>query len=118
MSRRIVRKKHRRAVGTHYEPTRIQQARFSLCHRRGGRTGTTILQLVSASDDRIKALLSDYGQAGLLEHGQRRRIRRASGPFYGTTGRRKQRVAAAELSVPQDLSKDYGPGPQYLSRDY
>ena len=33
----------------------------------------------------------------------------SAGPFYGTTGRRKQRVAAAELSVPQDLSKDHGP---------
>jgi hypothetical protein len=33
----------------------------------------------------------------------------AAGPFYGTTGCRKQRVAAAELSVPQDLSKGYGP---------
>ena len=32
----------------------------------------------------------------------------AAGPFYGTTGRRKQRVAAAELLVPQDLSKYYG----------
>ena len=31
----------------------------------------------------------------------------AAGPFYGTTGRRKQRVAAAELSVQQDLSKDH-----------
>ncbi len=33
----------------------------------------------------------------------------AAGPFYGTAGRRKQQVAAAELSVPQDLSKDYKP---------
>ena len=33
----------------------------------------------------------------------------AAGPFYRTTGRRKQQVAAAELSVLQDLSKDYGP---------
>ncbi len=32
----------------------------------------------------------------------------AAEPFYGTTGRRKQRVAAAELLVPQDLSKYYG----------
>ncbi len=32
----------------------------------------------------------------------------AAGPFYGTTGWRKQRVAAAKLSV-QDLSKDHGP---------
>jgi hypothetical protein len=38
----------------------IQQARFSLCHRRAG---TMILQLVSASDDQTKALISDYGAA-------------------------------------------------------
>ena len=68
--RRILRKKYRRAVGTHYGPTRIRQAGFSLCHRRDGRAGTTILQPVSASDDRTKALLSDYGPAGLLEHGK------------------------------------------------
>ncbi len=32
---------------------------------------------------------------------------RAAGSFYETTGQRKQQVAATELSVPQDLSKDY-----------
>ncbi len=81
-----------------------------------------ILHLVSASDDQTKELLSDYGHVGLLEQGQRHSIHRscwskgnaaastgAAGPFYGTTARRKQQVAAAELSVPQDLSKDYGP---------
>ncbi len=31
----------------------------------------------------------------------------AAGPFYGTTGWTEQRKAATELSVPQDLSKDY-----------
>ncbi len=65
------------AIGTHYGPTRIRQAEFSLCCRRDGRAGTTILQLVSASDDRTKALPSDYGPAGLLEQGQCRRIRRS-----------------------------------------
>jgi hypothetical protein len=33
----------------------------------------------------------------------------AAGPSYWNTDRRKQRVAAAELSVPQDLSEDYEP---------
>ncbi len=73
--RRILRKEYRRAVGTHYGPTRIRQAEFSLCHRRDGRAGTTIPQLVSASYNRTKALPSDYGPAWLLEQGQRRRIR-------------------------------------------
>jgi hypothetical protein len=35
----------------------------------------------------------------------------AAGSFYETTARRKQREAAAELSVLQDLSKDYAGGP-------
>ncbi len=43
---------------------------------------------------------------GLREQGAGRR---AAGSFYETTGRRKQQVAAAELSVPQNLFKDYGP---------
>ncbi len=72
------------------------------CHRRDGRAGATILKLVSASDDRTKALISDYG-------GNAAASARAAGPFCGTTGRRKQRVVAAELSVPRDLPKNYGP---------
>jgi hypothetical protein len=124
-SRRL-RKKYRLAVGTHYGQTRVRQAGFSLCHRRDGRAGTTILQLVSVSDDRTKALLSDYGPAGLLEQGQRRRIRRSSrtvlrdhgpkeaassrrravgtaGPFQGLPANREQRTPPTA-----------GPGPQYL----
>ncbi len=46
----------------------------------------------------------------------------AAGSFYETTGRRKQRVAAAELSVPQDLSKadaaDDSAGAAVPARDY
>jgi hypothetical protein len=62
--RRILRNKYRRAVGTHYGPTAIRQAEFSLCHRRDGRAGSTILQLVTAFYDRTKTLISDYGPAG------------------------------------------------------
>ncbi len=75
--RHILRKKYGRAVGTRYGPTRIRQAGFSLCHRRNGRAGTTILQLVSEPDVRTKALPSDYGPAGLPEQGQHRRIHRS-----------------------------------------
>ncbi len=53
-----------------------------------------------------KALLSDYG---CWSKGNAAASAGAAGPFYGTTGRRKQQVAAAKLSVPLDLSKDYGP---------
>jgi hypothetical protein len=125
-SRRILRKKYRRAVGTHYGPTRIRQAGFSLCHRRDGRAGSTILHLVSASDDRTKALLSDYGSAGLLEHGRRRRIHRGRRTVlrdYGSeeaAGSRHRDVGTAAPS--QGLRADREqrtppttpPGPQYL----
>jgi hypothetical protein len=113
--RRILRKEYRRAVGTHYGQTRIRQAEFSLCHQRDGRAGTTILQLVFASGDRTNALPSDYWPAGLLEQGQRRRIRRSrrtvlrnygpeeaasscrravgtTGPFQGPLADREQRT--------------------------
>jgi hypothetical protein len=124
--RRILRKKYRRAVGTHYGPTRTRQAGFSLCHRRDGRAGTTILQLVSASYDRTKALISDYGPAGLLEQGQRHRIRRSRrtvlrdyGPEEAASSRRRSVGTAGSF---QGLQADREqrtppttpPGPQYL----
>ena len=56
---------------------------------------------------RTKALPS--GRQGCWSKGNAAESTGAAGPSYGTTGRRKQRVAAAELSVPQDLSKDHGP---------
>ena len=94
--RLILRKEYRQAVGTHYGQTRIRQSEFSLCHRRNSRAGTTILQLVSASDDRTKTLLSDYGPARLLEQRQRSRIRRSSrivlrdyGPEEAASSRRR-----------------------------
>ena len=49
----------RRAVGTHYWPTLVQQACYSLCHQRDCNAGTTILyNLVMTSDD--------YGQDGAV----------------------------------------------------
>ena len=102
-------KEYRRAVGTHYGPTRIRQAAFSLCHRRDGRAGTTILQLVSHPTTGPRHFRLTPGRTGCWSKGNAAASAGAAGPFYGTTGRRKQRVAAAELSVPQDLSKDHGP---------
>ena len=74
----------------------MHQAGFSLCHRRDSRAGTTILQLVSVPDVRTKALISDYGPAGLPEQGQRRRIRRGRrtvlrdyGPEEAASSRRR-----------------------------
>jgi hypothetical protein len=126
MFRRILRKKYRRAVGTHYGPTRIRQAGFSICHGRDGRAGTTILQLVSAPDDRIKTLLSDYGPAGLPAQGKRRRIRRSRRivlrdhrPEEAASSRRRAVGTAGPF---QGLRADWEqrtppttpPGPQYL----
>ena len=99
MFRRILRKKYRRAVGTHYGPTRIHQADYSPRHRRDGRAGTTILQLFSLPTTGPRHFPSDNGPDGLLEQGQRRRIRRS----------RRTVLRDYELSVPQDLSKDHGP---------
>ncbi len=43
------------------------------------------------------------GQPGCWSMGNAAASAGVAGPFYGTTGKRKQQVAAAELSVPQDL---------------
>ncbi len=129
--RRILRKEYRRAVGTHYGPTRIHQAEFSLCHRRDGRAGTTILQIVSASYNRTKALQSDYGPAGLLEQGQRPRqhplepqdrlrdygqeeAASSSHRAVGTTGPVQGPRADREHWTPPSIP----PGPQYLPKSY
>jgi hypothetical protein len=47
-----------------------------------------------------------YGRPNCRSKGNAAASAGAAGSFYETTGRRKQRVATAELSV---LSKDYGP---------
>jgi hypothetical protein len=108
MFRHILRKKYRRAVGTHYWPTRIRQARFSLCHRRDGRAGTTILQLVSVPDFRTKALLSDYRPAALPEQGQRHSICRSRrivlrdyGPEEAASSHRRAVCTAGPTTIPE-----------------
>jgi hypothetical protein len=125
--RLILRKEYRRAVGTHYGQTRIRKAAFSLCRRRDGRAGTTILQLVLHPTAGPRHFPSDYGPAGLLEQGQRRRIRRSRrtvlrdyGPkeaassrrrAVGTTGPFKGPLADREQRTPPSTP----PGPQYPS---
>jgi hypothetical protein len=131
--RRILRKMYRRAVGMPYGPTRIRQAGFSLCHRRDGRAGTTILQRVSACDDRTKALISDYGPAGAPgaratppnppEPQDRSTGLRAGGSskqpppscryrrtFPKTTGRPGAADAADDSAGAAVPARDYGPG--------
>ncbi len=108
------------AVGTRYGLTQILQAGSSLCHRKEGRAGTVILQLVSASDDWTKALLSDYGQAGCWSKGIRRSSRTVlwdygqeeaassrhravgtAGPFQGPLADLEQRTAPLTPLGPQ-----------------
>ncbi len=87
----ILRKKYRRAVGTHNGPTRMHQAGFSPRSWRDCKAGTTImstiLQLTLAFYDRTQALLSDYGPA------------RAAGAWATPQHPLEQ----------QDSSRDYGP---------
>ena len=56
--RTIRSKEHRQAVRTHYGPTWIRQMGYSPRHRRNSVAGPTILQLVSASYEQTKALIS------------------------------------------------------------
>ncbi len=132
MFRRILRKKYRRAVGTHYGPTRTRRAGFSLFHRRGGRAGTTILQM-SPHPTTGPRHFSVTTPAGLLEQGQRRSIRRSrrtvlrdygpeeaassrhravgstTGPFQGPRADREQRTPPSTPQGPQYLPRNYGP---------
>ena len=114
---------------THYGPTWIRQAGFSLCHRRDGRAGTTILQVVSpdvrTKTEWLRAVPSDYGPTGLPDQGQRRRIRRrrrmvlrdygpeeaasssrravgTAGPYQGLRADREQRTPPT--TRPRDLT--------------
>ncbi len=48
------------------------------------------------------------GRPGCWSKGNAAASAGAAGPFYGTTGRRKQQVAAAELSVPQIFPRTTG----------
>ena len=61
MFRRTRRWKYRRAVGTHYGPTRIHQADYSPRHRRDCRAGTTILLSSPHLPPGRAASRSDYG---------------------------------------------------------
>jgi hypothetical protein len=73
----------RRAVGTHYGPARMHQARFSPRHRRDGRAGTTIIQLVSAFYDRTKAMISDFAAGAAWSMGNAAASAVAVEPFTG-----------------------------------
>ncbi len=106
--RRILRKKYRRAVRTHHGPTWIQQARYSLSHGRDCSAGTTILQLVSASDDRTKALISDYGSVRAA--GARATLQHPPGPQDRSTGLR----AGGSREQPPPNCRISDPDTQYM----
>ncbi len=130
--RRIRCKEYRRAVGTHYGPTRRYQAGYSPRHRRAGRAGTLILCHLRIR--RTKAPLGDdYGPArSCWSMGNAAAPARAVGPFTGlraglSSGRRRRAAGAAGPSrdfqglragPEQRTPTRTPPGPQYLSRDY
>ena len=73
----------RRAVGTHYGPTRIHQASYSLRHRRDGNAGTTILYHLRNCRRTHSLSVMTTGRTELLEHGHRSSYRRGRKTFQG-----------------------------------
>ena len=81
-----------RAIGTHYGPTRIHVADYSLRHRRDGNAGTTMLYHPRICRRPHSSSVMTVGRRELLEDGHRRRFRRGRKTFQGTTGRTEQRA--------------------------
>ena len=107
--RRTRRWKYRRAVGTHYGPTRIHQADYSPRHRRDGRAGTTILLSSPHLPPGRAASRSDYGPDGAAGvWGNTVVSAGAAGPFrdYGPDGAAD---AAAESAGAAGPFGDYRP---------
>ncbi len=77
-------------------------------HARRSESARSVSRLLAQAPDVAYVATVTMGLSGCWSKGNAAASAGAAGPFYGTTGRRKQRVAAAELSVAQDLSKDYG----------
>ncbi len=108
--RRIRQWKYRRAVGTHYGPTRIHPADYSPRHRRDGRAGTTMLYRHRIYRRAQPLQVVTTGLTGLLEYGQRRRIRRGRRTFKDCgPGRAGAADAAADFAGVAVPSRDYGP---------
>ena len=83
--RRTRHQEHWRAVGTHYGPTRIHLAGYSLRHWRDCNAGTTILYHLRNRRSQHSSSVMTAGRKELLEDGHRRRIRRSRRTFRGTT---------------------------------
>jgi hypothetical protein len=84
---------HRRAVGTHYGPTRIHSAELS--HRRNGKAGTETLHYLHIYLQTKLLQVATTGRTGLLEpeHRHHRRLCRGSSTFQGLgAGRRRRRT--------------------------
>jgi hypothetical protein len=118
--RRTRRWKYRRAVGTHYGPTRIHQADYSPRHRRDGRAGTTILLSSPHLPPGRAASRSDYGPDGAVGvWGNAVVSAGAAGPFrdYGPgRSRRRRRRRRRGRSTFQGLRAGWSGGrtkPEY-----
>ena len=73
-------------------PTRIHLADYSLRHWRDGNAGTTIVYHLRIYRRQHSSSVMTAGRRELLEHGHRRRFRRARWTFRGTMGRTEQRA--------------------------
>jgi hypothetical protein len=102
--RYILRKEYRRAVGTHYGPTRRHQAGYSPRHRRDCIAGTTILYHLRIYRWVQSLSVMTTCQQGLLEYRHRRRTRLGRRTFQGlragrSSGRRR-RIRPVRAAVP------------------
>jgi hypothetical protein len=110
----IRRKECRRAVRTHYGPTRRHQARYSPTPSEGRQSWHYDTPLISAFYEQTQALLSDdHGPAGAAGAWatQQHDGPHPPGPqdLVRDCGPDGAAEAAAQPSVQQDLSRDYGP---------
>ena len=107
--RRTRRWKYRRAVGTHYGPTRIHQADYSPRHRRDGRAGTTILYHLRICHRAEPLQGATTGRTGLREYGATPSNPPGPQDLSGTTGRAGAADAAADAAEAAVPFGDYGP---------
>jgi hypothetical protein len=118
--RRTRRWKYRRAVGTHYGPTRIHQADYSPRHRRDGRAGTTILYHLRICRRAEPLQGATTGRTGLREYGATPSYPPGQQDLSGTTGRAGAADAAADAAGAAVPYGDYGPdgAADGLSQEY
>ena len=109
----------RRAVGTHYGPTQIHLADYSLRHQRDGSAGTTILYHLRIYRRPHSSSSMTAGRRELLGMGTAAASAGAAGPSEGlragrSSGRTEAGVHRAERTT---RPRDYRSGPTRQSDD-